>query len=131
MGVLRDSFVEFALYTGQYNKENALPVPVFGKSTRELKAGTPKGTWGLCDFTLENKEAKPVRHLNPNCRPFFAVCIREVSSKKSKGFFGVYRYLAGADSEYWHGALKKIVLGWRLAYILFPPFPNPCTLVRS
>ena len=54
--------------------------------------------------------------------------VREVSSKKPKDFFGVYRYFAGADSEYWHGALKKIVLGWRLACILLPPFPKPCTL---
>ena len=28
------------LYTGQYNKENVLPVPVFGKSTRELSGHT-------------------------------------------------------------------------------------------
>ena len=61
----------------------------------------------------------------PRGRPFFSVCIREVSSKKPKGLFGVYRYFAGADSEYWHGALKKIVPGWRLACVLFPPFPNP------
>jgi len=99
-------------------------VPVFEKSNREL-SGTPKITWVLCDFTSENKEEKTNRHLNPNCRPLFAVCIREVSSRKPKEFFGVYRYFAGADSnEYLHGALKKIVLGWRLACILFPPFPQ-------
>ena len=28
------------LYTGQYNKERVLPVPVFGKSTRELSGHT-------------------------------------------------------------------------------------------
>ena len=46
--------------------------------------------------------------------------------------FGVYRYFAGSDSEYWHGALKKNVLGWRLAFtFFFSPRPKPCTLVRS
>ena len=40
----------------------------------------------MCDFTSENKEEKTNRHLNPNCRFFFAVCIREVSSKKTEGF---------------------------------------------
>ena len=56
--------------------------------------------------------------MNPNCRPFFAVYIREVSSKKPKDFFGVYRYFAGADSEYWHGALKKsfLVGVWRVYF---------------
>jgi hypothetical protein len=38
---------------------------------------------------------------------FFAVCTREVSSKKHKDFFGVHRYFAGADPEYWHGALEN------------------------
>ena len=120
------------LYTGQYNKERILSVHVFGKSTRELSGGhTEENLFFLCDFTPENKEEKTNRHLSSNCRPFFAVCIREVSSKKPKDFFGVYRYFAGADSEYWHGALKKIVLGWRLACIHFPPFPKPCALVRG
>ena len=47
---------------------------------------------------------------------FFAVCIREVSSKMPKDFFGVYRYFAGAGSEYWNGALKKMFLVgvWRV-----------------
>ena len=30
------------LYTGQYNRENVLPVPVFGKSTRELSGRTER-----------------------------------------------------------------------------------------
>ena len=34
------------LYTGQYNKERALPVPVFAKSTREL-SGHPEENLGF------------------------------------------------------------------------------------
>ena len=81
----------------------------------------------LCDFTSENKEEKTNRHLNPNCRPFFAVCIREVSSKKTKDFFGVYRYFAGADSEYWHGAWKKsfLVGVWRVYFSHHSQNPAP------
>ena len=32
------------LYTGQYNKEHVPPVPVFGKSTRELSGHTEEKT---------------------------------------------------------------------------------------
>ena len=46
------------LYTGQYNKENVLPVPVFGKSTRELSGHTEENIFCVCDFTSENKEEK-------------------------------------------------------------------------
>ena len=43
------------LYTGQYNKERALPVPVFGKSTRELNGhaednlGFTRCTYATCE----------------------------------------------------------------------------------
>ena len=46
------------LYTGQYNKENVLPVPVFGKSTRELSGHTEENLVCVCDFTSEYKEEK-------------------------------------------------------------------------
>ena len=65
----------------------------------------------LCDFTSENKEEKTNRHLKPNCHPFFFGLYTRGFIENPKGFFNVYRYFAGADSEYWHGALKKIVLG--------------------
>ena len=36
------------MYTGQYNKENnALPVPVFGKSTHELSGHTEEENLGF------------------------------------------------------------------------------------
>ena len=114
------------LYTGQYNKERILSVHVFGKSTRELSGGhTEENLFFWCDFTPENKEEKTNRHLSSNCRPFFAVCIREVSSKKPKDFFGVYRYFADADSEYWRGALKKSVVVGVLHVYFFHRSPNP------
>ena len=95
---------------GSTTKKMSSPCP-YSERAPANEAGTPtKRTWVLCDFTSENKEEKTNRHLNPNCRPFFAVCIRGVLSKKMKDFFGVYRYFAGVDSEYWHGALKKTFL---------------------
>ena len=39
------------LYMGKYNKENALPVPVFGKSTRELSGHTEENL-GFCVTSL-------------------------------------------------------------------------------
>ena len=84
------------LYTGQYNKENVLPVPVFGTSIRELSGQTEENLGFVCDFTSENKEEKTNRHyLNPSCRPFFAVCVCEVSSKKNEGFLWCLQVFRG------------------------------------
>ena len=101
-------------------------LPVFGKSTRELSGHTEE-ILGFVWFHFRKQRRENHRHLNPSCRPFFSVCIREVSSKKPKDFFGVYRYFAGADSEYWHGALKKsfLVGVWRVYFSHHSQNPAP------
>ena len=111
------------LYTGKYNKENALPVPVFGKNTRELSGHTEENPFCVCDFTSENKEEKNHRHLNPNCRPFLRFVYARYHQKNrriSLVFTGISRVLIPNTFT----VLEKIVLGWRLACILFSIIPK-------
>ena len=81
---------------GSITKNVPSPCP-YSERAPANQAGTAKRTWVLCDFTSENKEEKTNRHLNPNCRPFFAIFIREISSEKklriSLVFTGISRVL--------------------------------------
>ena len=84
-----------------------VPSPCPSERAPANYAGTPKPIGALCGFTSENKEEKTNCHLNSNCRTFFCGLYMRDFVEKATVFFDAYKHFAGADSEYWRGALKK------------------------
>ena len=117
-------------YTAVYEaiqQKRVLPVSVFGKSTRELSGHTKDSlSFVWFHFRKQGRENQPPFEFQ--LPPIFCVCIREVSSKTPKDFFGDYRYFAGADSEYWHGALK---MKKNRSWLAFGVYTFPTTISQT